>query len=384
MNRLSTVFLSKFFLVLVSFFIVFAILWNTYDFSQEFKKNERVDMEILAKAYDIFASSDLNQDVSLVAKIIESNHNIPMIVTDELDNVVMKRNLDSVKALDANFMKEQLAIMKKENEPIVINYLVGKKYVIHYRDSDLLVRLRYYPLTLLVILLLFALVVYLVFTSTKVAEQNKLWTGMAKETAHQIGTPLSSLLGWVELMKLQEKASDIVPEIQKDIDRLHIIAERFSKIGSVPERHITEMNTVLSNAISYFEARFSKNIRFQSNIPEISIFVNANEQLLVWVFENLIKNAIDAMSGKGKLKIDLLQDDAYVKVLVSDTGKGIAKSNFKKVFTPGFTTKKRGWGLGLSLSKRIIEDYHNGRIIVKNSEIDKGTAFEVRLDLSSK
>ncbi|MGB2273876.1 MAG: sensor histidine kinase, partial [Flavicella sp.] len=345
---------------------------------------ERVDMEILAKAYDIFASSDLNQDVSLVAKIIESNHNIPMIVTDELDNVVMKRNLDSVKALDANFMKEQLAIMKKENEPIVINYLVGKKYVIHYRDSDLLVRLRYYPLTLLVILLLFALVVYLVFTSTKVAEQNKLWTGMAKETAHQIGTPLSSLLGWVELMKLQEKASDIVPEIQKDIDRLHIIAERFSKIGSVPERHITEMNTVLSNAISYFEARFSKNIRFQSNIPEISIFVNANEQLLVWVFENLIKNAIDAMSGKGKLKIDLLQDDAYVKVLVSDTGKGIAKSNFKKVFTPGFTTKKRGWGLGLSLSKRIIEDYHNGRIIVKNSEIDKGTAFEVRLDLSSK
>ncbi len=384
MSRLSAIFYSKFFLVVVSFSIVFAILWNTYDFSQEFKKNERTDMEILAKAYDIFATSDLDQDVSLVAKIIESNHNIPMIVTDELDNVVMKRNLDSIKSMDSEFLMEQLAIMKEENEPIVIDYLVGKKYVIHYRDSDLLVRIRYYPITLLVILLLFALVVYLVFTSTKIAEQNKLWTGMAKETAHQIGTPLSSLLGWVELMKLQEKALDIVPEIQKDIDRLHIIADRFSKIGSVPERIPLEINTVLVNAVTYFETRFSKSIKFTSDIPTTAYIVNANEQLMVWVFENLIKNAIDAMSGKGVLGVRLFQEGAFVKISISDTGKGIPKSNFKKVFTPGFTTKKRGWGLGLSLSKRIIKDYHNGKIIVKHSEIAKGTTFEVKLDISSK
>jgi two-component system, sporulation sensor kinase D len=384
MNRLSAIFYSKFFLVFVSFSIVFAVLWNTYDFSQEFKKNERTDMEILAKAYDIFATSDLDQDVSLVAKIIESNHNIPMIVTDEQDNVVMKRNLDSIKSLDADYLIEQLVIMKDENEPIVIDYLVGKKYVIHYRDSDLLVRIRYYPITLLVILLLFALVVYLVFTSTKIAEQNKLWTGMAKETAHQIGTPLSSLLGWVELMKLQEKALDIVPEIQKDIDRLHIIADRFSKIGSVPERTPIEINTVLINAVSYFETRFSKSINFTSDIPATAYVVNANEQLMIWVFENLIKNAIDAMSGKGELGIRLLQEGAFVKILISDTGKGISKSNFKKIFTPGFTTKKRGWGLGLSLSKRIIKDYHNGKLIVKHSEIAKGSTFEVMLDISSK
>lgn len=374
---------SKFVLVFVSFVIVAAILWNTYDFSQKFKTDERSKMEILAKAYDRFGTSDLDQDFSLEAKIIESNHNIPMIVTDESGQILMRRNLDSIKALDSAYLHSQLDVMKRENTPIVINYLEDKQYVIYYRDSDLLTRLQYYPLTLILILVLFSGIIYLVFKSNKIAEQNKLWTGMAKETAHQIGTPLSSLLGWVELMKIQNTAPEIVPEIEKDITRLNVIADRFSKIGSIPERSPQNVVAILKNALEYFESRSSKNIQFHFENTVDSLIVSVNEQLFTWVLENLIKNAIDAMSGKGELKVALKTDEKFMHITVSDTGKGISKNQFKKIFAPGYTTKKRGWGLGLSLSKRIVEDYHSGKIFVRKSELNKGSVFEIQIKLNA-
>ncbi len=372
---------SKYIIVIVSFGIVSSILWNTYNFSKKFKINERSKMQILAKAYDRFGSSNLNEDFSLEAKIIESNHDIPMIVTDENGTILMRRNLNAIKALDSLYLKDQLAIMKDENSPIKISYLEDKQYVIYYRDSDLLTRIQYYPIFLLLILVLFSWVLYLVLSSNKIAEQNKLWTGMAKETAHQIGTPLSSLLGWIELMKLDNSVPHIVPEIEKDVTRLSIIADRFSKIGSVPEKKMLDVLPILTATLAYFESRSSKNIHFNFHTEESIAMLNMSEQLFTWVLENLIKNAIDAMGGKGTLDVHLSKTIKNVIITVEDSGKGILKSNYKKIFTPGFTTKKRGWGLGLSLSKRIVEDYHSGKIFVKKSEILKGSTFEIRIPI---
>ena len=371
----------KYIIVLVSFCIVTAILWNTYNFSKKFKTNERSKMEILAKAYDRFGSSDLNQDFSLEARIIESNNDIPMIVTDEIGTILMKRNLDSIKALDTAYLNSQLIVMKAENSPIIINYLDDKQYAIYYRDSDLLTRIQYYPLMLVLILVSFSGIIYLVFKSNKVGEQNKLWTGMAKETAHQIGTPLSSLMGWVELMKLENAVPTIVPEIEKDVVRLNIIAERFSKIGSVPEKKPHDVVPVLKATLSYFESRSSKNIHFHFHTELSEMVASINDQLFTWVLENLIKNAIDAMGGKGLLTVVLSRTEKIMMITVQDTGKGIPKKLYRKIFTPGFTTKKRGWGLGLSLSKRIVEDYHSGKIFVKQSELQKGSVFEIRIPI---
>ncbi|MFC2109363.1 sensor histidine kinase [Bacteroidota bacterium] len=363
----------------VSFAIVLAILWTTYSFSNKIKEYERTKMEILAKAYDRFGSSDLDKDLSLEMKIIESNHDIPMIVTDEKGKILMHRNLDSIEALDSTYLKAELNLMKQQNKTIVVNYLAGKQNNIHYRDSNLLTQLKYYPMTLVLILILFSGVVYLIFKSNKASEQNKLWSGMAKETAHQIGTPLSSLLGWVELMKLQGIGPEIAPEIQKDVARLNIIAERFSQIGSVPDFENYNLIKIIKDTVTYFEARSSKNVRFSFMEPTSSIDVKINEQLFTWVLENLIKNAIDAMAGKGTLNIEVSTNKKFVVIHVSDTGKGISRSQFKKIFKPGFTSKKRGWGLGLSLSRRIVEEYHKGKIHVLKSELNVGTTFEVLL-----
>ena len=371
---------SKSILFFLSFALLGFVLWNSYDFSKKFKIDQRSQMEILAKVYDRFGTADLSQDLSLEAKIIESNYNIPMIVTDGKGLVLMKRNLDSIKALDSIYLSEQLLLMKSENEPVVISYLKDKKYVIYYRDSDLLTRLKYYPLALFLMMFLFSGVIYMVFRTSKVAEQNKLWSGMAKETAHQIGTPLSSLMGWVELMKLQNTAMAVVPELEKDIDRLNTIADRFSKIGSTPTLAPLEICAVVQNTVSYFQARSSKSIVFKFEKPTAQVWVQANEQLFGWVLENLIKNAIDAMSGRGTLTLEISpKESGMVAIFVADTGKGIPRKLQKKVFKPGFTTRARGWGLGLSLSKRIVENYHSGKLVVKKSELGKGTTFAVQL-----
>lgn len=366
--------------IALSFIIVSLILWNTYIFFQKFKQEQRAKMEILAKAYEGFSDANLNADITLENMIIENNNTIPMIMTDENNDILWWANLDSIKASNPTYLKDQIEVMIGQNEPINVVYKKGKiQNYIYYRDSDVLTKLKYYPIALVLILVLFASVIYLFFKSNKIADQNKLWTGMAKETAHQIGTPLSSLLGWIEILRLENTDKDTVDEIEKDVHRLNSIAERFSKIGSIPDLYPQNIVEATKKAYTYLEARSSKHVEFNFKADKDVIITNFNTQLYGWVIENLVKNAIDAMHGKGKLTISIIENTNNVVVLIKDTGKGIPKGIQNQIFSPGFSTKKRGWGLGLSLAKRIIEDYHNGKISVLKSEINKGTTFKITL-----
>ena len=339
-------------------------------------------MEIVATAMKEFAKNqNLEADVSLEDKIIKSNTNIPMILVDENGNIGADSylNLDPEKAKDPAYLQAQLEIMKEQNNPIEIDFAKNRTQYIYYRNSDLLNKLSYYPLTLILILALFLALIYMMFTSNKIAEQNKLWTGMAKETAHQIGTPLSSLLGWIAILKMENVDDNYIDEIEKDVHRLNTIANRFSKIGSLPTLKKYDVVASTKKAYEYLEYRSSKQIAFSFESSQQEIYTNLNEELYSWVIENLIKNSIDAMMGKGKLAVAISVDTEHIKINITDTGKGMAKSQLKKIFNPGVTSKKRGWGLGLSLSKRIIEDYHKGKILVKNSELNKGTTFQIIL-----
>lgn len=364
----------------ILFLIVALILWNTYDFFQKFKQEERSKMEILAKAQkEIATNKNLEANINLPVKILSKNKNIPTILTTENDEIISFNNLDLVKAKDINYLKKQLELMKKQNKPIEINYLEDKKQYVYYRNSDLLNKLTYYPMALLLILLLFLSVVYLFFNSNKVAEQNKLWTGMAKETAHQIGTPLSSLLGWIEILRSENVNKNYILEIEKDINRLNIIANRFSKIGSIPVLENENIIPICKATLEYLKSRSSKQIDFNFFTSNKNIIIKHNKELIGWVLENLIKNSIDAMQGKGSIVLAVKKTDNGVAISLSDSGKGIPKYKFKEIFRAGYTTKKRGWGLGLSLSKRIIESYHKGKIFVKKSEPNKGTTFKIML-----
>jgi len=379
MNFLTNTLLFKRIAILISLIIVSLILWNTAVFFQKFKQEERAKIEIFATAQrELSNNEDLDASVDLPLKIIKNSTDIPMILVNESGEIEYK-NLDSIKSLDPMYVNAQLQKMKSENAPIEISYNGKNKKLIYYSDSDLLNKLTYYPLALILILILFLSVIYLFFSSNRAAETNKLWTGMAKETAHQIGTPLSSLLGWIAILKMEKVDDKYVSEIEKDVHRLNTIANRFSKIGSVPELRKENIIHITKQAYNYLESRSSKQILFTFSSEEKELFVNLNNELFGWVIENLIKNAIDAMQKKGALKLAITPIGKHVKITISDTGKGMHKSLFKQIFKPGFTTKKRGWGLGLSLSKRIVEDYHKGKISVKKSEIGKGTTFEILL-----
>ncbi len=378
-------------LIIAAFLLVALILWNTNIFFQKFKQEERSKMEVLAKAYENMNNPDLDVDITLEGNIIESNKNIPMILTSKDDKIERWGNLKFDRIADFDdlstdkriYLTKQLSIMKSENKPLFIREYNNDaiKSKIYYRDSDILNKLQYYPIALLLILLLFGTIIYLVFKSNKVAEQNKLWAGMAKETAHQIGTPLSSLLGWVEILRMDNVAESTVVEIEKDIDRLNTIADRFSKIGSIPKLTRHNIVTETKKSYDYYASRASKLVDFHFETDEdLKIYAMINPQLFSWVIENLVKNAIDAMDGKGTLRIKVQpKNNKYVQVLVSDSGKGIPKNIYSKIFDPGYTTKRRGWGLGLSLTKRIIEDYHSGKVQVEKSEVDKGTTMSVLL-----
>jgi two-component system, sporulation sensor kinase D len=387
-NKLTTRWIA----IIAAFIVVTLILGNTYTFFQKFKTEERLKMEILGQAYERLAIADLETEVELERFIIsEGNSSIPMIITNgkgeinSWNNINTTDSISNYKLLNTRerlFIDKQFAIMKSQNTPIDVSYTFGDTNIqqyIYYRNSDLLNKLKYYPLALVLILILFSSVIYLFFKSSKIAEQNRLWTGMAKETAHQIGTPLSSLLGWIELLREENIDKSIVPEIEKDVNRLNVIAERFSKIGSVPVLKKHNVVSETKNAIEYLQSRSSKQVVFSFKSEKEEINADLNFQLFGWVIENLIKNAIDSMRGKGEIDILISQDQKHTNIYISDTGKGIPKNLRQQIFSPGFTTKKRGWGLGLSLSKRIIEDYHNGKIVVEKSEIDKGTTFCVSL-----
>lgn len=363
-------------IIITSFVIVSMILWNTYSFFQIFKSEERVKMEQWALAQKAFKEAGLDDDVTLPFQII-STATIPIIQTTNNDSIINTTNIDEEIVKDKNKLNQLFQSLKNQNEPIVTQDEKGQDNYLYYSDSLLLNKLKYYPIALLLIIFLFVTVVYNFYRSTKMATQNKLWAGMAKETAHQIGTPLSSLIGWLEIMKADNVDETTVSEIEKDINRLQTITDRFSKIGSEPileKRNIVEET---EQSFDYLKSRFSNQVSFSFKAPENAIMVSLNPALHSWTVENLIKNAIDAMKGRGRLTVEIIEENNLVKILVTDSGKGIPKNQFKKVFEPGFTTKKRGWGLGLSLTKRIVEEYHKGKIKVLNSEINKGTTMQV-------
>ncbi|GEP49680.1 two-component sensor histidine kinase [Flavobacterium noncentrifugens] len=368
---------TRWILIAASFVIIILILWNTYTFFQIFKNEERVKMEYWAEAQKTVINAGEFTDIELPLKIISHNTTIPIIMTGEKDSIKGMTNVDERIRKDPKLSKAFLAKLKKENDPIVIQYVPGKFQYLYYGDSSLLNKLKYYPIALVLIIVLFGALVYNFYKSTKMATQNKLWAGMAKETAHQIGTPLSSLIGWVEIMKADDVDETTVTEIEKDIARLQTITDRFSKIGSEPVLEQKDLIKETQESYDYLQSRFSKQVVFSFKAPKNPIVIPMNPALHSWTIENLVKNAIDAMKGKGKLSVKIEEDAKFVKILVSDTGKGIPKAQFKSVFEPGFTTKKRGWGLGLSLTRRIVEEYHKGKIKVLHSEVGKGTTIQV-------
>jgi signal transduction histidine kinase len=370
---------TRWVIIIISFLIISLILWNTYTFFQIFKNEERLKMNIFADAQKTVISADEYTELEFPLEILNKNTSIPVILT-MYGKIISAKNIPDEILNDEKKSISYLNNLRNENDPIVIEYAPGKYQELYYGNSALVNKLKYYPVALLLIIFLFGALIYNFYKSTKMATQNKLWAGMAKETAHQIGTPLSSLIGWVEILKTEEIDQSITLEIAKDIERLQTITDRFSKIGSIPvlEKHDIVAETI--NSYEYLQSRFSKQVTFSYHGSKEPILAMINPTLHSWTIENLVKNAIDAMKGKGTLDLQIEQDAHHVKINVKDSGKGISKKQFKKIFEPGFTTKKRGWGLGLSLTKRIVEEYHSGKIKVLHSEVGKGTTFQISLN----
>ncbi|MEI7595965.1 MAG: HAMP domain-containing sensor histidine kinase [Bacteroidota bacterium] len=318
---------------------------------------------------------------SFLSEIVLNSASVPVIITDSTkENIIAFGNLDSTESVNPSIVKMHLASMAAQNKPIEIQLDKQSKNYIFYENSLLFKQLRFFPFIQFGIIGLFLFVSYLVFSNSRKAEQNQVWAGMARETAHQLGTPLSSLMAWFEYLREKGLEESVIREIEKDLSRLGTITERFSKIGSEPELYPEDINKTIADAIDYIKARTSKKVEFDIQLPNHPIIISLNVNLFNWVIENISKNAIDAMEGKGKISISLIEELKSVTIDISDTGKGIPKRKFKTIFKPGFTTKKRGWGLGLSLTKRIVENYHSGKIFVKQSTPDKGTTFRIALN----
>jgi signal transduction histidine kinase len=338
-------------------------------------------MEIWAEAMHSLNTATEDTDLNLVLKVLEQNNTIPVIVTDAYGNAQIYRNVKIESPDSLKIAAEMAKSMARKHTPIKIQ--IGMKPTdilqVCYDDSLLLTRLAYYPYVQLGIVLIFVVIAIFALLTSKKAEQNKVWVGLSKETAHQLGTPISSLMAWTEILREQYPNDELIPEMDKDVKRLQLIADRFSKIGSAPERKDTNLMELLEHVVEYMGRRTSNKVQITTDLGSEGAMVYANPQLLEWVFENLCKNAVDAMGGVGSIHISTQTLANKVLIDVKDTGKGIEHKNINNVFRPGFTTKKRGWGLGLSLAKRIIEEYHNGKIFVLNSELGKGTTFRIEL-----
>src|SRR5690606_7086740 len=352
---------------------------------QIFKNEERNKVELWAMGTKAINDESLKDaGLELTLRVIRSNNTIPVFKTDKENNILDSNNISPEILKDSVKLQNYFEEIKKENQPIKIMITDGEYQYIYYGSSPLLDQLKYFPIALILIIVLFGALVFNFYRASKMATQNKLWAGMAKETAHQIGTPLSSLLGWVEIMKIDNVDETTVTEVEKDVSRLQTIANRFSKIGSEPVLEKLDIVAETEHSFEYLRSRTSNQVEFLFKAPTHPVYVMLNRELHSWTVENLVKNAVDAMKGKGSLKVILEDTGELVKIQVTDTGKGIAKNQFKKVFEPGFTTKKRGWGLGLSLTKRIVEEYHKGKIKVKESEIGVGTTMQASYRKASK
>lgn len=373
--------LTRWFFVLVSLSIITLIMWNTLSFFNELKESERKNMQLWADAqYNVQENNVLNSDAlinDVVLKVLQGNTTTPMILYSHKEGNYDIRNINKKKIDTLKLVKK----FSNEYNPIEVYFNDELLQTIYYGNSPLINKIKYYPVALILIMLLFFTAIYFFYRTSKTSEQNKLWAGMAKETAHQIGTPLSSLVGWTEILKTENINKEYVSEMGKDIDRLRTITERFSKVGSVPAMTRLDIVNETHLALDYLKSRSSKLIGFNLNTPDEPIMVKLNPQLYDWTIENLVKNAIDAMKGKGNISIEIEKNSKYALVRISDTGKGILKRDYSRIFKPGFTSKKRGWGLGLSLAKRIIEEYHKGKIRVLRSTPDKGTTMEIAIRL---
>lgn len=355
-------------------------LWYTETFLKELRQEEEKNIKIWANAVQVATTATSGEDLSFATSYITNNNTIPVILTDEEGNIITSRNLKKGRENDADYLKAQMLAMAEENEPIEIVYDQDKKNYLYYKESILLTKLRVYPMVLLGVIGLFVGIAYLAFSASRRAEQNRVWTGMAKETAHQIGTPLSSLMGWIEILRTQNTDESMLVEMENDINRLTVITDRFSKIGSQPTLKSENLKDLVEQSVTYFEKRISKKIKLSFKVEEGGFYqVVMNPQLMGWVVENLIRNSVDAIEGPGEINLYLSQHGKNIRLDVEDSGKGIPYRQMQAVFRPGFTTKTRGWGLGLSLAKRIVENYHNGKIFVAKSEVGTGTTFRISL-----
>lgn len=375
----------KIFLVVAAILIAVGSLLESRSLTHDLAEQEKSKMQVWAEAMKSLSAADENTDLSLVLKVLDENHTIPVVVLNNEGVVTEYRNIE-IKARNA---KDSIAFITSYGQQMkasgqVIRISLSKNhhdYIdVCYDDSLMLKRIAVYPYVQLGVVLLFVIVAIFALLTSKRAEQNKVWVGLSKETAHQLGTPISSLMAWSTILKETYPDDELLPEMDKDVKRLQLIADRFSKIGSIPEPVPSCLNEVLIHVVDYMDRRTSKKIEMKTELPNEDVIINMNASLFEWVIENLCKNAVDAMGGKlGSITLRLEETDKRAIVEVSDTGKGIKKKDISNVFRPGFTTKKRGWGLGLSLAKRIVEEYHHGKIYVKNSEIGKGTTFRIEL-----
>ncbi len=369
---------GKLFLLLFSILIGMGSLYYTGNLVIKLKVEERKNIELWAEATRLVSLSDTTQNVDFLFSIIDNNKTIPVILTDESDSIISAGNFDTQKTGDKQFLKKSLKKIKEKNEPIVIDLEKGHYNRIYYNDSIILTMLIFYPFIQLGIIIMFIIVSYLAFRSSRKAEQNQVWVGMSKETAHQLGTPTSSLAGWIEVLQQNYPDISITKELALDVQRLEKVTERFSRIGSKPALVNENIIEIISHAIDYLKTRTSSKVIFITDYNiENKVIVPVNTALFEWVIENVSKNAIDAMEGNGKITVRIMETDKNAIIDILDTGKGIPKSLFNKIFNPGFTTKQRGWGLGLSLAKRIIEEYHHGKIFVRNSEVGKGSCIRI-------
>ena len=367
--------------------LLFAVLTGlssllyTESLVKKLKAEERENVELWAEAIRLINSSDANQDLEFLATVNEYNNTVPVILTDESDNIIDSKNFDRNRVKESGFLDKNLEKIKQKNEPIKIDLDNNHFNLVYYKDSIILTMLIYYPYVQLAIIILFIMVSYLAFSSSRKAQQNQVWVGMSKETAHQLGTPTSSLAGWIEILQQKYPEISINKELAIDVERLEKVTERFSRIGSKPSLNNENIIALILQTVEYLKSRSSSKITYTFDFksePEVCIPVDA--ALFGWVIENVSKNAIDSMEGNGKITYRLTETEKNVIIDISDTGKGIPKSAFKKIFNPGYTTKQRGWGLGLSLAKRIIEEYHKGKIFVKHSEVGKGSSLRILMN----
>jgi signal transduction histidine kinase len=377
----------KILLLFTAIVIGLGSLFYTNWLTERMAEEEHKKAELFAEAIKTLADSDVssNIDLSIPSLITQQNTTIPIIVVGEEGEYSVDANIKYNEARREISLERELRKMKKRGEPIILDLGEGQKQYLYYRESYLLRNLRLFPVVQMLVIFLFIGIAYYAFNASRKAEQNQVWVGMSKETAHQLGTPISALMAWIEILKLKDVDQALILEFEKDIQRLEKITERFSKIGSAPELLETNVGEVVTTTINYLKSRFSKKVIFNTVLNGSQVFeAPLNAALFSWVIENLCKNAIDAMDNLGKINVSVSEKDEQLIIDIADTGKGIPKSQFKTIFQPGFSTKRRGWGLGLSLAKRIIEIYHNGKIFIKQSEMGKGTTFRIVLKKSLK